>query len=718
VSGNVKFWNGGTAAAPTWVQHDVTVASAFPGNFASTSPLILGAGYLLSGAATREVLSGKLYSAAIYNGVGANTSPVLGTKVFDVNGLFGPGPTFTSASSHVVTKLGGVSYSDQDKALLDATSVGLVRLVGPCLWTPVASANTITAPVTIEAASNRMMRAEVWRNATDAQSLIGTASSIGANVTSTGAVQATCTMSDASSLVTTMSAAAATTPYVVDGWFQISVEWDQPTKTLAVKLRKPGTVLSSDTGWTQIASVGSALNSGAAATSYTWNQSTNPNAGFRRLYASGAVRANALIITPHDIGRLLPGAATFPATSGQTVTLARTAAATQSLLIIPDGVAAFINPVPATATNLLTVANTGAGAFPLAANEDAVLGWVGVLGNIPNPASLIAGLVVATDTSQFNLTNGTAMPVNGLFNTTGKTLTTVASAQPTAATHSPVALIMTLDRVAATIRVGVYSTMGTQLASVTASTSAHVGAVNTTPFQVLKLLPGWTSGFLWRKGVGIAPSVTSQAVLARQLLTTTYRPVAPPRAQRSHAPHVRRQAEVEHHGAIQFYNGLRGGGLTSCSPSSCCGTTLDSSQDKRPAPQKHNPTEGPELALVSFNDEFIAAMCGGLNDDDTLICSWWVRRDDRQGLCSLERTVGHPDVAWTATRRRRPRRGGCRSQFGPRRPDAAGLPQGLAGPPTPPHRLGQSGEPWLMSGSYCRGRGAQGRSRLTVPDPS
>jgi len=506
----------------------------------------------------REVLNGILYSAAVYNGVGANTSPVQGTKVFEVNGVFGPGNTFTSATAQAVTRLGGVTYVGQDKTLLEATNTGLVRLAGPCLWTPVASANTITAPVTIEAASNRMMRAEVWRDTTDAtQSLIGTAASIGANVTNTGAVRATCTMSDASVLATTLSAAGATTPYLVDGWFQISVEWDQAAKTLVVKLRKPGTVLTSDTGWTQIATVGSALNSGAAATSYTWNQSTNPNLGFRRLYASGSVRANALNITPHDIGRVIPGAATFPATSGQTVTVARTAGATQALLIIPDGVVAYVNPVPATATNLLSVPNTGAGVFNLAPNEDAVLGWVGVLGNIPSPASLIAGLVVATDASQFNLTNGTAMPVNGLFNTTGKTLSTVASAQPTVATHTPVALIMTLDRTAATIRVGVYSTMGAQLASVTASTTAHVGAVNTTAFQVLKNLPGWTSGFLWRKGVGIAPSVAAQALVARQLLTTTYRPA---RATTSPAlpiaPYVygdRWKSSTT--GAIQFYNG-------------------------------------------------------------------------------------------------------------------------------------------------------------------
>jgi len=116
---------------------------------------------------------------------------------------------------------------------------------------------------------------------------------------------------------------------------------------------------------------------------------------------------------------------------------------------------------------------------------------------------------------------------------------------------------MTLDRTAATIRVGVYSTMGAQLASVTASTTAHVGAVNTTAFQVLKNLPGWTSGFLWRKGVGIAPSVAAQALVARQLLTTTYRPA---RATTSPAlpiaPYVygdRWKSSTT--GAIQFYNG-------------------------------------------------------------------------------------------------------------------------------------------------------------------
>jgi hypothetical protein len=99
--------------------------------------------------------------------------------------------------------------------------------------------------------------------------------------------------------------------------------------------------------------------------------------------------------------------------------------------------------------------------------------------------------------------------------------------------------------------------MGTQLASITGSTTTQVGAVNTTPFQVLKNLPGWTSGFLWRKGVGIAPSTTAQGVLARQLLTTTYRPA---RATTSPAlplaPYVygdRWKSSTT--GAIQFYNG-------------------------------------------------------------------------------------------------------------------------------------------------------------------
>jgi hypothetical protein len=558
VVGDVRFWTGGTGTTPTWVQHGSAVPSTFPGNFASTSPLLLGAGYILSGVATREVLNGILYSAAVYNGVGANTSPVLGTKVFEVNGVFGPGTTFTSATAQAVTKLGGVTYTGKSGALLEAVNTGLVRLAGPCIWTPVASANSVTGPVTIEAASDRMMRAEVWRNTTDTQTRIGTNVSIYATVSNTGAVQAGCIMSDATTLLTTVSAAGATTPYLVDGWFQISVEWEQATKTLRVKLRRPGTALEDDTGWTQVASITSALNSGAAATTYVWNVgNANPHLAFRRLYASGAVRAGALRITPHDIGRITPGATTFPATSGQTVTLVYSAAATQALSIIPDGVVAYLNPVPATVTNLLSVANTGAGVFNLAANEDAILGWVGVLGNIPNPASLIAGLVAATDLSQFNLTNGTTMPVKGLFNATGGTLATVLSAQPAAATRSPVALIMTLDRAAATIRVGVYSTMGTQLASVTASTTGQVGAVNTTAFQVLKNLPGWTSGFLWRKGVGIAPPVASQAILARQLLTTTYRPA---RATTSPAlpiaPYVygdRWKSSTT--GAIQFYNG-------------------------------------------------------------------------------------------------------------------------------------------------------------------
>jgi hypothetical protein len=439
VVGDVRFWTGGTGVTPTWVQHGASVASAFPGNFASTSPLLLGAGYVLTTADTREVLNGILYSAAVYNGVGANTSPVLGTKVFEVNGVFGPGNTFTSATAQAVTKLGGVTYVGQDKTLLEATNTGLIRLAGPCLWVPVASANTFTVPVTIEAGSDRMMRAEMWRNTTDTQSRIGTLVSIGANVTSAGAVSAVCTMSDTTTLTSAVSAAGATTPYQVDGWFQISVEWDQTAKALRVKLRKPGTPLSDDTGWTQIISTTSALSSGIAATTYVWNQNTNPHVGFRRLYVSGAVRANAVAITPHDIGRIVPGTTTWTA----------------------------------------------------------------------------------------------------------------------AATHTPVAVIMTLDRTAATIRVGVYSTMGTQLASVTASTTGQVGAVNTTPFQVLKNLPGWTSGFLWRKGVGIAPSTTAQGVLARQLLTTTYRPA---RATTSPAlplaPYVygdRWKSSTT--GAIQFYNG-------------------------------------------------------------------------------------------------------------------------------------------------------------------
>jgi len=130
VSGNVKFWNGGTGVTPTWVQHGTTVAAAFPGSFASTSPLLLGAGFVLSGVAMREVLNGILYSAAVYNGVGANTSPVQGTKVFEVNGVFGPGNTFTSATAHTVTKLGGVGNYQVDFGR-NITSCTAVATIGP-----------------------------------------------------------------------------------------------------------------------------------------------------------------------------------------------------------------------------------------------------------------------------------------------------------------------------------------------------------------------------------------------------------------------------------------------------------------------------------------------------------------------------------------------------------------------------------------------------------
>lgn len=49
------------------------------------------------------------------------------------------------------------------------------------------------------------------------------------------------------------------------------------------------------------------------------------------------------------------------------------------------------------------------------------------------------------------------------------------------------------------------------------------------------------------------------------------------------------------------------------------------------------------MALVSFNDEFIAAMCGGLNDDDTLDL-FMAGFDEMINKVSaaLERTVGHP----------------------------------------------------------------------------
>jgi len=49
------------------------------------------------------------------------------------------------------------------------------------------------------------------------------------------------------------------------------------------------------------------------------------------------------------------------------------------------------------------------------------------------------------------------------------------------------------------------------------------------------------------------------------------------------------------------------------------------------------------MALVSFNDEFIAAMCGGLNDDDTLdLFMGGVDAMIDKVAVALERTVGHP----------------------------------------------------------------------------
>lgn len=79
---DVKFWDGGTGASPSWSQLGTTdTGLATTSLFDNFIPLTIGGPY---GGLT-EYADIDLYDVALYDGIGANTAPDQGTKVFEIS---------------------------------------------------------------------------------------------------------------------------------------------------------------------------------------------------------------------------------------------------------------------------------------------------------------------------------------------------------------------------------------------------------------------------------------------------------------------------------------------------------------------------------------------------------------------------------------------------------------------------------------------------------
>ena len=134
-TGDITHWDGGTGDVPVWAVHE-TRSTAYAGQFAAIgADLLIGHGYNTA----NEPFDGDIPYFALYDGIGDNSAPGLGTKVFERNQAdiaraaaagVGDGENYQSVSGHTVTSHGGVTYAGNAPFVIPADADGLLMWAG------------------------------------------------------------------------------------------------------------------------------------------------------------------------------------------------------------------------------------------------------------------------------------------------------------------------------------------------------------------------------------------------------------------------------------------------------------------------------------------------------------------------------------------------------------------------------------------------------------
>ena len=213
-----------------------------------------------------------------------------------------------------------------------------------------------------------------------------------------------------------------------------------------------------------------------------------------------------------------PAALTFQASTGQTVTVNRSASGPVTT-IVPAGAVVYVNPDSANGANRATVADNAA--FDVAAGEDAVIMWCGQLGHVAAVGTEGVLFGFNSFNSMYAYTQPSSLQVTALLADSDSFL--LASTADFSARNKMVAVLVIANRFEGLLKIKLYDSAG--LISSGSTTLTGIGNVLPSGERLAMLQrAGSFSSLAWDKGVGIAPTDAEALAIARRLLVQANRP--------------------------------------------------------------------------------------------------------------------------------------------------------------------------------------------------
>ena len=425
----------------------------------------------------------------------------------------------------------GIPNSGAAGSVLDAVNTGLVRVEGPAFWTPGASGNFLSTPSssTLQIVGDVEIVVRVaaldWTPSTymilagkdyrEYEFLIGPSGRFEFNASNGvgGSVP----------FVTNVGY-----PAFVDGvtyWLKVAYDENNGSGNRTASFYWAADQETEPAAWTLVQVVTVAGLVAEVANTFSVAVSARPDGSvaFQGVVKRAIIRNGIGGSTVFDVGGSdvpAPDALTFQAKTGQTVTVSRSASGPVTT-IVPAGAVVYVNPDSGVAANRMETPDDGA--LDVAANEDAVIVWVGQKGN------QTAGQKALVKTNTTNTNNNVRLfDFPGGDGVAAQIIDAVWTFSQNNSTggikHKVMVAIGVVDRAASSIRTRTYTDAGLLAASATVTPITAGALIPTNGLLALSEIPGAVSAFMWNKGVGIAPTDAQCAVIARRLLVQATRP--------------------------------------------------------------------------------------------------------------------------------------------------------------------------------------------------
>ena len=223
-----------------------------------------------------------------------------------------------------------------------------------------------------------------------------------------------------------------------------------------------------------------------------------------------------LTITAADIAAADPGSDLFVASTGQPVTINRSAIGPVTTIVNTGRV--YINTDTADLTQTIdTPTNT---VYDLTADDDFVAAWCGQLGVPASAVSVLAFNSLGTDSVIYIGNDGSVATGNA----TDAGPTTAIKGTVPVTPYDLTCVTVRLNRATNTLTVDAYTWAG-HTGTQTVDATALGTFTTTTVTRTLWQTPSVLSSFAWNKGAGVAPDDTTMADIADWFLEQTRPPV-------------------------------------------------------------------------------------------------------------------------------------------------------------------------------------------------